>query len=70
MSNPKLPGMPGPDPDTVKMHVAVKKAIQALYDALLPIIELLPGGDSKFQVRHTIKGTKVQVTVQPAEEEE
>ena len=70
MKNPRLPEMPGPDPEAVKMHVAVKKQIQALHDALLPIIEMLPGGDSRFVLRHTIKGTKIQVTVSPAEEEE
>ena len=30
MKNPRLPEMPGPDPEAVKMHVAVKKQIQAL----------------------------------------
>lgn len=67
--NATLPGMPGPQPEAVKMHIAVKKQMEALHDALLPIIEMLPGGHSKFIVCHTIKGTKIQVTVAPAEEE-
>lgn len=65
MSEPRLPGMPGPSPDAVHRQEQITIAFVEMHRALAPILEFMPGKNTSISLTRTVSGDRVTVTIKP-----
>jgi hypothetical protein len=65
VSQDRLPGMPGPSPDTVHRQEQITIAFIEVHRALAPVLEMIPGKNSSISLTRTVSGDRVTVSIKP-----